>query len=479
MLLWSQRAFVPASPDRVDARLARASLMARPISARLKALRFLAPTRLLLASFAGAIALGSAALMLPGATTGRGLRFVDALFTATSATCMTGLTVLDTGTAFTRQGHWTILVLVQLGALAVMAFSITVMIVWRRPIAIRDKVIVAESSIPRASRDLVGLLKLMLGSTLLIEAVGFLLLWLFLPDRSAFSALFHSVSAFCNAGFSLYPRSLVASRYHVGVNFTIATLVVLGGLGFMTLLELYRRVRRTPGSRLSLHSRLVLAMTILLVAGGTVCFYLFESRNALRDEGFPARVLLSLFQSITARTAGFNTIELAQLTNATLFMIILLMFVGASPGSTGGGIKTSTVGILLGIARSRIRGEEAVRLFYRTIPYATVSMALSILVLGFTLVTFAVLGLAFVEIGAQPYAESDKRFIEIFFDVVSAFGAVGLSTGITSRLSDVGKCILVLVMFLGRVGPLTLAAAVGRYQARGKFRYAEEDVMVG
>ncbi|PYV08999.1 MAG: hypothetical protein DMG07_24225 [Acidobacteria bacterium] len=241
------------------------------------------------------------------------------------------------------------------------------------------------------------------------------------------------------------------------------------------------RVLHPPGAAqaVSLQTRLVLVVTAALVVSGALGFYVFESRNALRDESAGGALLISLFQAVTSRTAGFNTIDLSRLTNATLFMMILLMFVGASPGSTGGGIKTSTLGVLVAMARSRIRGEEGVHIFYRSVPSATVAKALSVLVLAFSLVTLAVAALAFVEIGTEPFPQSDKQFIEIFFEVVSAFGTVGLSTGITPRLSVLGKLILVLVMLVGRVGPLTVASAVGRLQARGKFRYAEENVMVG
>jgi len=431
-----------------------------------------------LLSFAAAIVVGTLALMLPTSTTGGSHRFIDALFTATSAVCVTGLIVVDTGTFYTRSGQTIILCLVQIGGLGIMTFSVILLLVARRRISIRDKTIVRDTFTPVHSSEIYALVRRVFLSTFAIEGLGALCLWVFTPDRALFSSVFHSVAAFCNAGFSLKSDNLMGYRYNAGVNLTVCSLIVLGGLGFFTHVELARLALRRP-VRLSLHSRLVLLVTSLLIVGGAFSFYIFESRNTLKAETMKGIILISLFQSVTARTAGFNTVDLGRVTNATLFMVILLMFVGASPGSTGGGIKTSTLGVLVAMARSRWRGQATVNVFHRTIPYETVSRALVVLVLAFTLVTFAVLALAFVEIGDTPYALSPQHFIELFFEVVSAFGTVGLSTGITPYLSDLGKFILILIMFVGRVGPLTVATAVGRQSPRGKFQYAEENVMVG
>lgn len=440
---------------------------------------FFTPTQLLIVSFAFAILLGAAGLTLPSSTGDRRIELIDALFTSTSAVCVTGLTVVDTGSYFTRSGQVMILCLIQLGGLGIITFSVVLIVIAGRRVSIRDKLIMQDSFVPYASGELYRLIKHIFASTLLIEGAGALLLWILTPDRSWFASIFHGISAFCNAGFSLRSDSFVDYRYNIGVNLVTCVLIVMGGLGFFTHVELARRVGGRSTHRFSLHTYLVLLITCALIVGGALSFYLFESRNALRQEGIRGAALISLFQSVTSRTAGFNTVDFATLTNATLFMIILLMFVGASPGSTGGGIKTSTLGVLLAVARSRFRGASAVSAVKRTIPDQTVSKALSVLVLAFTLVTFAVLALAFVEIGSEPYRGSGKHFIEIFFEVVSAFGTVGLSTGITPRLSSLGKFILVLVMFVGRVGPLTMAVAVGRHKPRGNFRYAEENVMVG
>src|SRR6266536_2809029 len=366
--------------------------------------RFLTPASLLLVSFAAAILVGAFALMLPTSTTGGQHRFIDALFTATSAVCVTGLAVVDTGTFYTRSGQVIILCLIQLGGLGIITFSVILLLIARRRISIRDKIIVQSAFTPVASSEIYTLVKRIFLSTFAIEGLGALCLWVFTPDRTLFSSVFHAVSAFCNAGFSLKSDNLMSYRYNAGVNLTVCSLIVLGGLGFFTHVELARLALRRP-VRLSLHSRLVLLVTSLLIFGGAFSFYIFESRNTLKAETMKGIILISLFQSVTARTAGFSTIDLGTVTNATLYMVILLMFVGASPGSTGGGIKTSTLGVLVAMARSRYRGDASVHIFYRRVPSATVAKALSVLVLAFSLVTLAVAALAFVEIGTEPFPQ--------------------------------------------------------------------------
>jgi trk/ktr system potassium uptake protein len=442
-------------------------------------LTFLKSTDFLVLSFAGAILSGSLILMLPQSTSGGNLTFMDALFTATSAVCVTGLAVVDTATSFTRTGQIVILSLIQLGGMGIMMFSVVLLLLSKHRVSIRDKLIIQDTLAPYTSGQISNLVKQIFVSTLVIEATGAVLLWVCSADRNWFASVFHAISAFCNAGFGVQPSGFMDPRNNLGVNLTICALMVLGGLGFFTCAEVGRLLNPKVRNRLSLHTRLVLVVTLALLFGGALCFYAFESRNALASEGVGGVLMLSLFQSITARTTGFSAVDLRTLTNATLFLMILLMFIGASPGSTGGGIKTSTLGVLIAMARSRLRGNVNVSLFRRTIPDSTVSKSLSVLVLAFTLVTFAVLALAFVELGFEPYTQSSRQFIEVFFEVVSAFASCGLSTGITPHLSRLGKLILVLVMFVGRVGPLTVATAAGRSLARVKYRYAEENVMIG
>ncbi|NWG14281.1 MAG: hypothetical protein HXY20_12175 [Acidobacteria bacterium] len=453
--------------------------MNRRIGLGLMPLRFLSATEVFLLSFAVAILIGALALMLPGSTVSGGIRFVDALFTATSAVCVTGLTVVDTGTYFTRTGQIVILCFIQLGGLGIMSFAIVFLVLSGRRMSLRDRMILQDTFVPTPLIEARMLVKRLFLSTFAIEFIGMVLLWLFTPDRSLFHSVFHSVSAFCNAGFTLIPNNFVRYRYVVGVNLTICALIVLGGLGFFTHIELAQRLRRRVRRALSVHTRLVTVMTASLISIGALGFYIFEKGNALAGGSFLDVFMTSTFQSVTARTAGFNTIDFGHLTNATLFWVILLMFVGASPGSTGGGIKTTTLGILIAMARSRSRGEQGVSVFRRTVPDETVSKALFILILSFLFVTVATLALAVIETGDQPYLRSDIRLIDVMFEVVSAFGTVGLSTGITPRLSSLGKAVLILVMFVGRVGPLTVAAVAGPRQKAARYRYAEENAMVG
>ena len=441
--------------------------------------RFLGATEVFVLSFAVAILFGALALMLPSSTISGDIGFIDALFTSTSAVCVTGLTVLDTATYFTRSGQFIIMCLIQLGGLGIMTFSIVLLILSGRRMSLRDRMILQDAFVPAPIVEVPSLVRRLLLSTFAIEGLGALALYLFTPDRTFFTAIFHSVSAFCNAGFALKSTNLMAYRYNAGINLTICCLIVLGGLGFFTHIDLARRVGRRSRGALSAHSRLVLTVTAALILVGAFGFYVFEAGNVLAGDDFSGVFLVSLFQSVTARTAGFNTVEFGHLASATLFWIILLMFIGASPGSTGGGIKTTTFGILLAMAKSRYRGDDGVSIFKRTVPDETVSKALFILILAFAIVTVATLALAATETGDEPYRRSETRFIEVMFEVVSAFGTVGLSTGITPGLSGLGKFILVLVMFVGRVGPLSIAAIVGQRRGAAKYRYAEENVMVG
>ena len=442
--------------------------------------RFLGATEVFVLSFAVAIVLGALALMLPSSTVSGDISFIDALFTSTSAVCVTGLTVVDTATYFTRSGQFIIMCLIELGGLGIMTFSIILLIITGRRLSLRDKMILQDAFVPVPVVEVRSLVRRLFISTLAIEGLGAAALYLFTPDRAVFPSVFHAVSAFCNAGFALKSTNLMAYRYNAGVNLTICSLIVLGGLGFFTHIELARRFGRRKTKRtMSAHSRLVLAVTASLITVGAFGFYAFEAGNVLAGDDFSGVLLASLFQSVTARTAGFNTVDFGHLASATLFWIILLMFIGASPGSTGGGIKTTTFGILLAMAKSRYRGEDGVSVFQRTVPDETVSKALFILILAFAIVTAATLVMAATEAGDEPYLRSGTRFIEVMFEVVSAFGTVGLSTGLTPRLSGLGKFILVLVMFVGRVGPLSIAALVGQRKGAARYRYAEENVMVG
>ena len=443
---------------------------------------------ILAGSFTFAILLGTLLLSLPLAQAGDPVSVLDAFFTATSAVCVTGLTVVDTGTRFSPAGQAVVLALIQVGGLGLMTFAVFVGVVLGRKVAFTDRMVIQDSMHHTPKAGVRRLVRYVLGFTLASEAAGALLLWLrfrgqFPSGEAAWQSVFHAVSAFCNAGFGLLPDNLVRYRGDLLVNLAITALIVVGGLGFLVNMEvrdqamLRLRGRRAP--MLTLHARLALTVTAALLVAGTLAFLALEWDNALRGLPPGERLLASWFQSVTPRTAGFNTVDFGRVSSDTLFFTILLMFVGASPGSTGGGIKTTTFGLLVALVVARWRGRGRATVFHRTIPHAVMDRALMLTLLAWALVSLGIGLLVFTETHGRPFGEAEPRFVALMFEAVSAFGTVGLSTGLTPSLSPAGKLVLAALMFVGRVGPLTLVLAVGPRQERGRFRYAEENVMVG
>ncbi|MCA9771931.1 MAG: TrkH family potassium uptake protein [Myxococcales bacterium] len=440
----------------------------------------LTPVRALVLSFAGAIAVGAVLLWLPPATVAPGhLGFVDALFTATSATTVTGLVVVDTGTVFTRFGQCVILGLIQLGGLGIMTFSTILLLLVGKRVSFRDRVAVQSAFTHAQIPSMAALLRWVVLATLAAEGLGALLLWVGFrgePHR-AFSALFHAVSAFCNAGFALYPDSLTRWRSDPVINLTVTTLIIAGGTGFLvfrdTVLVMTGRRRR-----LSLNTKICWITYMALLAGGVLFFGVLERNNSLRGLPLGEKALATWFQVVTLRTAGFNTLDFSTFANATLFFSIIYMFIGASPGSCAGGIKTSTFAVLVAAARSRLSGHLRVSIFQRSVPDATVTRALAIVLASFVVINGAALALMIVQTGSHSHAATRGLFLELLFEVTSAFGTVGLSTGVTPTLSPIGKLIIISVMFAGRLGPITLALATTAGRER-RFTYAQENVMVG
>ncbi|MDW7711153.1 MAG: potassium transporter TrkG [Deferrisomatales bacterium] len=433
------------------------------------------------------ILVGTFLLMTPAAAAGAPLGFVDALFTATSATCVTGLVVVDTGTALSPFGQAVVLVLIQVGGLGIMTYSSIFLLALGRRLSFRGEALL-EDTIGRRERTSVGqLVRDVVLFTLAIEAVAALLLAgafaRTLPAAEAlYHGLFHSVSAFCNAGFSLYSASLTEHRGSWWVNGTVIGLVTLGGLGFVVLEDLkgaWADWRAGRAVRLRLHSKVVLAGTLVLTVAGTAGIWLFERGNALTGLPPGEALLACLFQAVTPRTAGFNTLDYAGLTHTTLLLTLLLMFVGANPGSCGGGIKVTTAALVAALFRDRLLGRRRISLFRRTVPDPTVARAVTILLASFLFATAAVFGLLALEVGPVPHTAAGGAFLDYFFEVVSAFGTVGLSTGVTPSLSPPGRLLLTAVMFAGRLGPLTLAMAVGMREERDRVSYAQENLMVG
>jgi trk system potassium uptake protein TrkH len=431
-------------------------------------------------SFIGAIFAGTILLLMPFCTyEGTSLTFVDALFTSTSAVCVTGLIVQDTATFFTPPGQMIILILFQLGGLGIMAFSTLILLVAGRKVSIQDKIIIQQDYHHTAAKNVKSLIKNIFFYALIIEGVGTLLLFLkwqgkFPGLQGLFYSLFHAISAFCNAGFSVFGDSLESFRGDIWTNVIIILLIVLGGLGFLVLsegIEFFSRLIRRRRKSLSLHSKLVWIMTLALIVLPFFSFLLIEWNQSLQEFSLKEKILASLFQVITPRTAGFNTMQLDALHPAAVFLLISLMFIGASPGSTGGGVKTSTIGVILAFIKSRIAARESINIFYRSLPFDLVTKAFTVVVLSICVI--------FVSCAVLFLTQTGMSMKETFFEVFSAFGTVGLSLGMTAKLNVAGKIVIVLTMFVGRIGPLTLLYAFSREKAFGRFEYVEESVMIG
>lgn len=457
-------------------------------SPKIKRNRFISPVTLPILSFAGLILIGTLLLLLPAAANGPRLALVNALFTATSATCVTGLIVVDTGSRLSPFGQWVVLVLIQCGGLGIMTFSTVLMMVMTGRFSFMQRSVIQDSFTHGPDTRLPSLVRHVVMFTLLMEVSGAALLFLrfseiYHPSTALYFAIFHAVSAFCNAGFCLYAQSLMDFGGDPLVSLTVALLIIFGGIGFLVLLELKRLLfsgeQPQRARRLSVHSKLVLTLTILLLAGGTAGFLLTEWNHSMAGLSVPTKFMTAFFQSVTARTAGFNTLDFARMANVTLLFTILLMFIGAASGSTAGGIKINTLGVLFAMSRSRLRGEETTSIFRRSLAPETVGRAISVFVVAVVVIYAATMSLTVSELGTTVHEESRGLFLELLFEVVSAFGTVGLSVGITPQLSSIGKLILVLVMFVGRLGPLSIAVALTGKEPRSRFQYAEENVMIG
>jgi trk system potassium uptake protein TrkH len=293
-------------------------------------------------------------------------------------------------------------------------------------------------------------------------------------------SLFHAISAFCNAGFSLFSDSFVGFQTNIPVNLSLTSLIILGGIGFIVLKEMVGiGFRKNTPLRISLHSKVVLTTTAALIILGTLFIFFIERDGSLLKFPLGEQILISYFQSVTSRTAGFNTIPMVGLSNATLFLLIIFMFIGASPGSCGGGIKTTNLATLVSLAVNRYKGRERANLFKRTIPHETVSRSVSIILASVLAVTIITVFLLITQLGDLSHMESRGLFLDYLFETVSAFGTVGLSMGVTTKFDTAGKLIIIAMMLLGRLGPLTLAFAMARRVKKSELQYAEENIIVG
>ena len=432
------------------------------------------PSTLIALSFFLIILIGGILLSLPiSSASGHSTNFLDAYFTSNSATCVTGLVVLDTGVHFSLFGLVVIMCLMQMGGLGYMTFSVFAMLVLRKKLFVSERMMMQEALNIYSGKEVVDILKKIFAIVFTIEGIGVLILFLrWAPElgvgKGILYAVFHTVSAFNNAGFALPPNFANLSPYvtDIIINLTITTLIIIGGIGFIVISDVLK------GKKLSLHSKIVLTTTALLLIVGTAAILFFEFSNpkTLGPLPFGYKVLAAYFQAVTPRTAGFNTINNGALFAPTLIFTMFLMFIGASPGGTGGGIKTSTFAVLLGTIRATLKGLKDTVMFKRRVPHETVRRAFTITTLSVFVVVIAVLLLNYF----------DKfSLMESAFEVFSAFGTVGLSMGITPKLSFIGKIVIIVVMFIGRVGPLSLALTLLIQQKEPKVEYPKEYISIG
>jgi trk system potassium uptake protein len=452
----------------------------------MKVFRKMHPGTILLSSYLVMIGVGTFLLLLPASTVSGTISFVDAIFTATSAVCVTGLIVVDTGSYFTLFGQYIILALIQLGGLGFMTISVTIFLMIGKQVSFKQRMAMQDLFAHTPREDINQLVKSILWFTIIAELTGILLLtfhWTkeYPLTTALYMAVFHSVSAFCNAGFSLFTNSFMNYHSDVFLNVVICILIIFGGIGFPVVYDIYNTIFRSQGKRvtLSVQTKTVLITTGILIVAGTAVFWSVEQNASIHGYSFSGRFLTSLFQSITCRTAGFNTIDIATLGNATLAFMIFLMYVGASPGSCGGGIKTTTFAVLGKFAWSRMRNKIRVNMFKKSIPKDTVTKSTSLVLISMTIIVTALFLLLLCTPDTLCSDVHHSRFLSYLFEMVSAFGTVGLSMGATTQMTCPGKLLIIIIMLIGRVGVLSFSYLIAGVELTGGIEYAEENVMIG
>ncbi|MGG6269361.1 TrkH family potassium uptake protein [Leptolyngbya sp. AN03gr2] len=443
-------------------------------------------SRTICLGFLAVIFVGTCLLMLPFSTaTGDWNSPVTALFTATSAVCVTGLSVVDVGKFYSFWGQLFIMLLVQVGGLGYMTATTVLLLLLGKRLGLRDKIAVQQSLDVQELSGLTGLLQSIIATTLVFELTGVILLMtVFVPQFrdqplvALWQSVFHSVNAFNNAGFGLFSDNLVQYVTNPIVNFTVTGLIIFGGIGYQVIMELYfwgrDRMSRNPRKHtFSLNFRVATSTTIVLLLVGTFAFFATEFRNpaTLGPLNLPQKLMAAWFQSVTPRTAGFNTIDITKMTTAGLFITIAFMFIGASPGSTGGGIKTTTLRVLLDCTKAVLQGKEVVLSSKRQIPMALILKAMGVLIGSIATVITATVLIA--------TTDPELNFINILFEVVSAFATVGLTAFGTGNLSVAGQLLIVVVMYIGRVGILMLMSALLGDPKPSFVNYPEENLLVG
>lgn len=433
------------------------------------------PPLVLTIGFGVLILIGSLLLNLRFFTkSGESIGYINALFTAGSASCVTGLTVVNTAEYWNFWGHLVIITLIQIGGLGIMTLAILFPMVMRKRIGLTTRQIIREQLNVETLSGMVKLLKYVILFTFTLEIIGAIIMSMeFVPiygmKKGIWFSIFHSISAFCNAGFDITGDSIVPFQNSLPINVSIISLVVIGGLGFQVSSEL---ISKKSIKKMSVHDKLVLTMTGVLIVGGAVIFYLIENTNPSTLKGqetFP-KIIQSLFQSVITRTAGFYSIDTGRIKDTSAVLMIILMFIGGSPGSTAGGLKTTTFGVLLASMIATIRGHESVVIFKKRIPNSVILKALALVMISI----FLVIGISFILTITEEYT-----FLDILFEVTSAYATVGLTRGITTGLSDIGKLIITFTMYIGRIGPLTMAFAFGKGSKGSKLNYPDANISVG
>jgi len=433
------------------------------------------PPRILALGFMTTILLGALLLNLPSASaSGESIGFIDALFTSASAVCVTGLVVVNTAEHWTVFGQAVILMLIQIGGLGIMTMATIFALVSGKKISLRERLVIKEQLNQESLSGLVKLVKYVIAMTLFIEFIGAVVLsYIFVPEfglkQGIWNSIFHSVSAFCNAGFDITGNSFMDYNDSTIAIVAICFLVVAGGLGFSVIIDL---LRHRSWERFSLHTRLVIIISFLLVVVGTLLILILEWNNpgTLKDMTLADKVRAALFAAVVPRTAGFNSIDVGAMLQATAFFTIILMFIGGSPGSTAGGIKTATFGVVIMATIAIIKGERDIEIYKKRIPQETVFKSLAIVTVGMGLI----IGVSFILTLTESWG-----FLDTMFEATSAFATVGLSRGLTPNLSNTGKLIIIGTMYAGRVGPLTMAFAFGYNRKHKRYRYSEGHISVG
>lgn len=441
-------------------------------------------SRTICLGFLAVITVGALLLLLPISTSsGSWNDPIVALFTSTSAVCVTGLSVVDPGTYFSGFGQFIVMALVQIGGLGYMTATTFLLLILGAKFSLRDKIALQQALDRTGIQGSAQLIRSIIAVTAIFEITGvFLMLPVFVPkhgwDQGLWLALFHSINSWNNAGFSLFKDNFIGYQSSILLNSVVTGLIIFGGIGYHVIFEMYLwlrdRLQRKPQRLLfSLDFKVVISTTLTLLILGTLAFFLIESRNpeTLGALDLKTQLLAAWFQSVTPRTAGFNTIDIGKLTTAGLFVTIALMFIGASPGGTGGGIKTTTLRVLVSCTKSILQGKEDVLMYERKIPISLILKAVGVLVgSGLTVIAATI---------CISLTDADVNFLQILFEVVSAFATVGLSTGITASISAAAKLMLIVTMYVGRVGVLLLMSALLGDPTPSKIHYPEESLLVG